>query len=50
MKLVLFKAKFSTDDITSTLADTEFYIIVDGRPKIVWQGLVDIEEKLKDTN
>ena len=54
-----FKAKFSTDDVTSTLVDPELYIIVDGSPskdKIVWQGLVDIDnvrhavEKLKDTN
>ena len=54
-----FKAEFSTDDVTSTLVDPELYIIVDGRPskdKIVWQGLVDIDnvrhavEKLKDTN
>ena len=54
-----FKAEFSTDDVTSTLVDPELYIIVDGCPskdKIVWQGLVDINnvrhavEKLKDTN
>ena len=27
-----FKANFSTDDVTSTLADPELYIIVDSHP------------------
>ena len=54
-----FKAEFTSDDTMSILPDPELYIIVDGRPtkdKIVWQGLVDIDnvkcavEILKDTN
>ena len=54
-----FKAEFTFDDTMSILPDPELYIMVNGRPtkdKIVWQGLVDIDnvkgavEKLKDTN
>ena len=53
------KAQFTSDVTMSILPDPELYIIVDCHPtndKIVWQGLVDIDnvncavEKLKDTN
>ena len=54
----VLKAEYCSDDSLSTLPDPELYIIVIAptKDKVVWQGLVDIDnvrravEKLKDTN
>ena len=42
-----FKAEFGSKDPLSIMPDPELYIIVDSYPKVVWQGLVDIDNVRK---